>query len=201
MVKILSSIALVSLVVGCGSESENSKAQDISSLPGAATGQGEVITNLPVTEELKGKKILCEFNAVSNENGENKRDVIAVIAPQEFIVDEFDDEDVDGIWGPGGPDKSIFKFFVRKFESDDKNFSLTFSMMAWKGDFANAALVVKSKTGFTGPDSPKSFGSIARYTLGANSNFAIGSINESDSKFIIKNKIYAVLTAMCRISE
>jgi hypothetical protein len=40
MMKILYSIALASLVVGCGSETGNSKIQDINSLPGAATGQG-----------------------------------------------------------------------------------------------------------------------------------------------------------------
>jgi hypothetical protein len=40
MMKILSSITILSIVVGCGNETLSSKVKDINSLPGAATGQG-----------------------------------------------------------------------------------------------------------------------------------------------------------------
>ena len=56
---ILSSLAIASQTVGCGSNSENSKAQDISSLPGAATGQGPI--NQPLKLTCTGSEFVMQF--------------------------------------------------------------------------------------------------------------------------------------------
>jgi hypothetical protein len=199
MMKILSSIALVSLVVGCGNESGSSKVQDINSLPGASTGQGDTQTSIampgaarnpsPAEIDLSGKIVGCSVSLVRVETNE-----IATIIPfSTFIVGAFDKSEIE-IPGPLGKGPG-HNFFVKKIETEKVELTFAADSFDSAKNTIPVYIILKAKSG-AGSKVVNETLLIGNYDAGQES-FSIASM--SGGQFLFEDKIFNNLSFGCGI--